>query len=442
MKNDIKVGLISLGCPKNKVDAEVMLKRIVDDGYIIESNVEKCDVAIVNTCGFIQSAKEEAVEEIFNLVNLKEQGLLKKIIVTGCFSKRYPEAISTDIPEVDAVLGITQYNEIGNYIKDLFDNDDKKIMDTKTDMSVVSFKERIMTTPSHRADLKIAEGCSNCCAYCAIPIIRGRYRSRNEDSIIDEAKYMVDRGIKEITLVAQDTTRYGMDIDGTDFNKLLKKVASIDNDIWIRILYAYPEMVTEELIQTISQYDNICNYIDIPLQHINDKILKRMNRKSDRQLIENRYKMIKRINPDIAIRTTFITGFPGETDTQFEELYNFISVFPFDNLGVFAYSPEEGTPAFSMKDQIAIEISEKRRDILMKKQMEISKLLLEKKIGTKQKVLIEDLDIDGFIARTQHMAIDIDGIVNIKSDTELFPGEFYECNITSCSNYDLFGEVF
>ncbi len=439
MKNK-KVGLVSLGCPKNRVDAEVMLKRASDSGYIIEEDLEKCDAIIINTCGFIDSAKKEAVEEIFNAVTLKEEGKVQKIVVTGCFSKRYHGDIQKEIPEVDAVLGITQYNDIGTHLDKVFESN-KKVVDVKTDLSVISCGERIITQSPFRADIKIAEGCSNNCAYCAIPSIRGPYRSRDEKSIIAEAEDMIKRGVREITLVAQDTTRFGEDIGGTNLNTLLKKISKLSSDTWIRVLYAYPEMVTAELIETISSNDNIANYIDIPLQHINDDILKRMNRRSDRNLIEEKYKLIKAINPDIAIRTAFITGFPGETEEQFNELYNFIGEFPFENMGAFAYSPEEGTPAYDMIDQVDEKIAQARRDKLMKKQMEISRSLLEKKIGQTVKVLAEDFCEDGYTGRTQQQAADIDGNVIIKTEDEIIPGEFYNVKITSCTEYDLVGEI-
>ncbi len=438
---DKKIGLVSLGCPKNRVDAEVMLKRAYDDGFIIEENIEQCDAVIINTCGFIESAKKEAVEEIFNAVSLKEQGKIQKIVVTGCFSKRYNEQIKEEIPEVDAVLGITQYNEIGKYLRALF-QENKKIMDVTTDLSVISCGDRINTQSPFRADIKIAEGCSNNCAYCAIPSIRGPYRSRDEKSILEEANSMIARGIKEITLIAQDTTRYGLDIGGTNLNILLKKLSKMSDDIWIRILYAYPEMVSRDLIETISSNDNIANYIDIPLQHINDSVLKRMNRRSDRKLIEEKYKLIKSINPDIAIRTTFITGFPGETDQNFTELYDFIANYPFENVGVFAFSPEEGTPAYDMIDQVKEKTAVERRDRLMQRQMEISKSILKKRIGQNLMVLTEDFCEDGYIARSQHQAADIDGTVIIKNSGELIPGEFYNVKIKSCTEYDLIGEVF
>jgi ribosomal protein S12 methylthiotransferase len=437
---DKKIGLVSLGCPKNKVDAEVMLKKAYDDGFIIEENIEECDAVIINTCGFIESAKKEAVEEIFNAVTLKEQGKIQKIVVTGCFSKRYHAQIEKEIPEVDAVLGITQYNEIGKYLRNLFE-DDKKIVDVTTDLSVISCGDRINTQSPFRADIKIAEGCSNNCAYCAIPSIRGPFRSRDEKSILLEAESMITRGIKEITLIAQDTTRYGLDIGGTNLNILLKKLAKMSDDIWIRILYAYPEMVSRDLIETISSNNNITNYIDIPLQHINDSVLKRMNRRSDRKLIEEKYKLIKAINPDIAIRTTFITGFPGETKQDFKELYDFIADYPFENVGVFAFSPEEGTPAYGMIDQVKEKIAVERRDKLMKRQMEISKSLLEKRIGQNLLVLAEDFCEEGYIGRSQQQAADIDGTVIIKNSGELIPGEFYNVKIKSCTEYDLIGEV-
>ncbi len=439
MKNK-KIGLVSLGCPKNRVDAEVMLKRASQSGYIIEENIENCDAVIINTCGFIDSAKKEAVEEIFNAINLKEEGKIQKVVVTGCFSKRYHSEIEKDIPEVDAVLGITQYNEIGKYLDEMFETD-RKVVDVTTDLSVISCGERVITQSPFRSDIKIAEGCSNNCAYCAIPSIRGPYRSRDEKSILIEAEDMVKRGVREITLIAQDTTRYGRDIGGTSLNILLNKIASMSPDIWIRVLYAYPEMVTSELIETISSNKNIANYIDIPLQHINDKVLKSMNRRSDRKLIEDKYNLIKGINPDIAIRTAFITGFPGETKNQFNELYDFIGDYPFDNMGVFAFSPEEGTPAYDMIGQVKEEIAVKRRDMLMEKQMSISKSLLEERVGSILKVLVEDFCEDGYTGRTQQQAADIDGNVIIKTEDEIIPGEFYNVKITSCTEYDLIGEI-
>ena len=437
---DKKIGLISLGCPKNRVDAEVMLQRAHDNGFQIEEDLEKCDAVIINTCGFIDTAKKEAVEEIFNAVSLKEQGIIDKIVVTGCFSKRYHSQIEEEIPEVDAVLGITQYNEIGKYLRELFESD-KKIVDVRTNLSVISCGDRINTQSPFRADIKIAEGCSNNCAYCAIPSIRGPFRSRDEKSVLLEAEKMVAKGIREITLVAQDTTRYGTDIGGTNLNQLLKKMAKLSDDIWIRVLYAYPEMVSPALISTISENKNIANYIDIPLQHINDDILRSMNRRSDRKLIEEKYKLIKGINPDIAIRTAFITGFPGETKAQFEELFSFIGDFPFDNMGVFAFSPEEGTPAYDMIAQVDERTSVKRRDKLMKKQMEISKNLLQKRIGSTINVLAEDFCEDGYVGRSQHQAADIDGTVTIVKSGDIYPGEFYNVKIISASEYDMVGEA-
>ncbi len=434
--NKYKIGLVSLGCPKNEVDAEVMLKKISEAGHEICDDPAQCDAVIINTCGFLESAKQEAIDNIFEIAEYKETSNLKKIIVSGCFSGRYSQVIYDEMPEVDAVLGVSQYPDIVEHIERTLSGERYVCAQINEELSGLS--GRIITTPKHRAYLKIAEGCSNNCTYCAIPGIRGRMRSRNVNEIITEAKELIADGVKEITLVAQDTTRYGMDI-GENLAELLDKVASIDNNVWIRVLYMYPEMISDELIAVYQKHDNICKYMDIPLQHVSDSVLKRMNRHSNYKGMVETYKKVRSSLPGVSLRTTYITGFPGETQEDFDKLVQFIHDYPFDNVGVFSYSREEGTPAYTMKDQVDDNVKNERRDLLLQYQSEISENLMKQRIGQTYKVLVEDFQEGDYFGRSQHFTAEIDGEIQIKTSDELQIGEFYQVNITGASMYDLQG---
>jgi len=436
--NKYKVGLVSLGCPKNEVDAEVMLSRIKESGHEIVDDPSKCDLVIINTCGFLQSSKQEAIENIFEIASLKDETDLKKIIVSGCFSGRYPEIIFDEMPEVDGVLGISQYPDIVEYIEKCMSGDRFVCAEINESLSGVS--DRVLTTPAHRAYLKIAEGCSNNCTYCAIPGIRGLMRSRSVAEVVKEANWLIEGGVKEITLVAQDTTRYGLDI-GENLTDLLDKIASLDKNVWVRVLYMYPEMITDELIAVYQKHENICRYMDIPLQHVSDRVLKRMNRHSNYEGIVQTYNKIRKSLPDITLRTTYITGFPGETQEDFDELIKFLHDYPFDNVGAFSYSREEGTPAYNLKDQIDDKIKDERRGLLLQYQSEISNNLMSKRIGKTYKVIVEDMEDGYFLGRSQHFTAEIDGEIQIESDSELIIGEFIDVEILSSTMYDLQGKA-
>ena len=436
--NKHKIGLVSLGCPKNEVDAEVMLHRIKDAGHEVVEDPSKCDLVIINTCGFLQSAKQEAIDAIFEIAEFKNECSLKKIIVSGCFSGRYSQTIYDEMPEVDAILGVSQYPDIVEHIERCLNGE--RYICAEINEKLSGAEGRVITTPSFRAYLKIAEGCSNHCTYCAIPSIRGQMRSRLPEVIIEEAKELINSGIKEITLVAQDTTRYGLDIDES-LTDLLGRIASLNKDVWIRVLYMYPEMISDELISVYEKHNNICRYMDIPLQHVSDKVLKRMNRHSTYAGIIDTYKSIRKRLPDISLRTTYITGFPGETQEDFDELVKFVHDYPFDNVGVFSYSREEGTPAYKLKDQIDDNVKNERRDLLLQYQSEISNKLMGNRVGKAYKVLIEDFQDGFYFGRSQHFTAEIDGEIQVESDKELKIGEFYDVEITSSTMYDLYGKI-
>ena len=431
-----KIGLVSLGCPKNEVDAEVMLKKLSEAGHEICDDPAQCDLVIINTCGFLESAKQEAIDNIFEIAEYKGNSNLKKIRFSGCFSGRYSQVIYDEMPEVDAVLGISQYPDIAEHVERALSGE--RYICAQINEQLSGLPGRVLTTPKHRAYLKIAEGCSNNCTYCAIPKIRGKMRSRSADEIIQEAEGLIAEGVKEITLVAQDTTRYGMDI-GENLAALLDSIAAIDSKVWIRVLYMYPEMITDELIAVYKKYDNICNYMDIPLQHVSDSVLKRMNRHSNYNGIVKTYNKVRSELPGATLRTTYITGFPGETQEDFDKLCKFIHDYPFDNVGVFSYSREEGTPAYRMKNQIKDSVKDERRDLLLQYQSQISENLMRQRVGKTYKVLIEDYQDGYYFGRSQHFTAEIDGEIQITSSEELKIGEFYDVEITAASMYDLQG---
>ena len=440
---EYKVGMISLGCPKNQVDAEHMLALIDAAGCEIVDYVDGCDVVIVNTCGFIDDAKKEAIENILDMVELKKEGIISKIVVTGCLAQRYKDEIVTEIPEVDAVVGIGANGDIVKTIEEVMSGVDTiEKYPPRCDLPLEG--HRILTTPQYWAYLKIGEGCSNRCTYCTIPSIRGNMRSRSMENVIEEAKQLAESGVKELILIAQDTTSYGLDLYGElKLPELLNELCKIDSIEWIRLLYCYPDRITDELIETMKKQDKIVNYIDLPLQHADDKILKAMNRRGDQAMIRNVIEKLRTEIPDVVIRTTFIVGFPGEGEDEFENLAVFVNEIEFDRLGVFTFSAQEGTPAYDMEDQVEEDVKTRRGEIIMQDQYSIMEEKSSERIGKTYKVIVEDYDgySDSYTGRTYMDAPEIDGIVRFTSDRDLDIGDFVEVEIFDVEDYDLIGEV-
>ncbi len=440
---EYKVGMISLGCPKNQVDAEHMLALIDAAGCEIVDYVDGCDVVIVNTCGFIDDAKKEAIENILDMVELKKEGIISKIVVTGCLAQRYKDEIVTEIPEVDAVVGIGANGDIVKTIEEVMSGVDTiEKYPPRCDLPLEG--QRILTTPQYWAYLKIGEGCSNRCTYCTIPSIRGNMRSRSMENVIEEAIQLAESGVKELILIAQDTTSYGLDLYGElKLPELLNELCKIDSIEWIRLLYCYPDRITDELIETMKKQDKVVNYIDLPLQHADDKILKAMNRRGDQAMIRNVIEKLRTEIPDVVIRTTFIVGFPGEGEDEFENLAVFVNEIEFDRLGVFTFSAQEGTPAYDMEDQVEEDVKTRRGEIIMQDQYSIMEEKNSEKIGKTYKVIVEDYDgySDSYTGRTYMDAPEIDGIVRFTSDRDLDIGDFVEVEIFDVEDYDLIGEV-
>ncbi len=436
----VNIGVISLGCPKNRVDTELMLGYLLkNNNYSIVTDESEADVIIINTCGFIDDAKTEAIDAIFEAAEYKKTGKLKKLIVTGCLSKRYNTELAKEIPEIDAMLGINQYHKIAEIVSDA---NDKQLVDTEGEFYEHNFLQRIITTPSHYAYIRIADGCNNFCSFCAIPYIRGRYTSRKIEDIIEEAQMLIDKGVKELIVVAQDTTRYGSDIYGNPMLKeLLEQLSDLDIK-WVRVLYAYPETLTDDVLDVMASRKNICKYIDIPIQHINDEILKSMNRRSDSTLIKDRLKKIRSYKCNFTIRTSLIVGYPGETEEQFEELLEFLKEYPIDRVGAFAYSKEEGTKAYDMVNQIDDEIKQDRLEKLLAVQEQVNDELNKSKIGNKVAVLIDDYDEDVFmyVGRSESESPEADEPILIASPEELQYGEFYNITIKDAKQYNQIGE--
>lgn len=439
----IKIGLVSLGCEKNRVDAEMMLYSLKEAGYEINQNAENADVVIINTCGFIRAAKEESIDEIFNFVRLKEQGKIKAIVVTGCLSERYKHDVMKEIPQIDAVVGIGALDEIVNVIEKVLQKEKSEIFKAKENLNLNG--KRLLTTPRHYAYLKIADGCSNCCTYCAIPIIRGKYRSRKIEDIIAQANELAQGGARELILIAQDTTRYGQDIyDKLMLPELLRELCKIEDVKWIRLLYCYPERVTDELTETIANEEKILNYIDLPLQHVSENILKMMNRTGNAKTLRELINKLRTKIPDIVLRTTFIVGFPSETEENFEELCYFANEVQFDRMGCFTYSPEENTKAALFENQISEEIKLKRQEILMEQQ----NLILERKcnslLGKNVLALIDGFDeTKGCLFGRSYMDlpdVDIRIVLEHEADKNLI-GTFKKVQITSYDGYDLYGKI-
>ena len=434
---------VSLGCDKNLVDTEVMLGLLASRGHQMVDSEEIADVIVINTCCFIHDAKEESIQTILEMAEYKKAGSCKALIVTGCLAQRYKQEIIDEIEEVDAVLGTTSYDKIVEAIDEALAGHTSVEM-TDIDALPLVESKRLVTTGGHCAYLKVAVGCDKHCTYCIIPKIRGNFRSVPIERLLKEAEDLVAQGVKEIILVAQETTLYGKDLYGEkSLHKLLRELCKISGLRWIRILYCYPEEITDELIQVIKEEDKICNYLDLPIQHASDGILKRMGRRTSKeQLVEIIGKLRKEI-PDIAIRTTLITGFPGETQEQHEELMEFVDEMEFDRLGVFTYSPEEDTPAAVMPDQIPEDVKEDRQAELMELQQEIAFDLAEEMIGREVLVMIEGkvADENAYVGRTYKDAPNVDGLIFVESEEELMSGDFARVRITGALEYDLMGEI-
>ena len=434
---------ISLGCDKNLVDSEVMLGLLDKKGYQIVDSEEDADIIVVNTCCFIHDAKEESIQTILEMAEYKKEGKLKALIVTGCLAQRYQQEIIDEIPEVDAVLGTTSYDHIVEAVEEALAGNGHVVLEDVDALPDVKEK-RLVTTGGHYAYMKIAEGCDKHCTYCIIPKLRGNYRSVPMEKLLAEAKDLADLGVKELILVAQETTVYGKDLYGEkSLHKLLRELCKISGIQWIRILYCYPEEIYDELIQTIKEEKKVCHYLDLPIQHASDAVLKRMGRRTSKaQLVEIIEKLRKEI-PDISLRTTLITGFPGETQEQHEELKDFVDEMEFDRLGVFTYSPEEDTPAATMTEQIPEEVKEDRQAELMELQQEIAFDLAEDMVGREVLVMIEGkvADENAYVGRTYKDAPNVDGLIFINTDEELMSGDFARVRVTGALEYDLIGEL-
>lgn len=438
----IKVGMVSLGCSKNLVDSERMLYKLRERGYELVTEPGLADVAVVNTCGFIQSAKEEAIETIIELGKLKEDGTLKKIIITGCLTQRYQEEAAELFPEADAVIGIGDNKDIIDILDHVLANERVVKFSPKLDAELTG--ERIISTLPFFAYLKVAEGCSNCCTYCAIPQIRGKFRSVPMEEVLKEAQWLAENGVTELIVIAQDTTRYGEDLYGEPkLPELLEKLSEIEGIKWIRTLYCYPERITDKLLETIADNGKLIKYLDIPIQHCNGEILSRMNRWGDKERLSHLMAHIRKKVPDIVLRTTLITGFPGETEEQFSELAEFVQEQKFERLGCFAYSQEDGTKAAEMENQLSEEVKNHRADIIMEQQMLISAANNEKLMGKRLTAVVEGFDkfAECYFGRTEKDAPDIDGKVFFTSENPLEIGDYVEIEISDTLDYDLMGEV-
>ena len=435
----MKVGFVSLGCSKNLIDTEMAIGLFKRNNFEIVNDVEKAEIIIINTCGFIESAKQEAINTILEMAEYKEKGTCKYLVVMGCLVQRYKKELQKALPEVDLFIEINDYGSYWDKILELLDEEEKP--DT---INNLCYMDRVISTGNKTAYLKIAEGCSNRCTYCAIPYIRGPYVSRPMEEVLEEAKKLATAGIKELIVIAQDTTRYGEDLYGeSKLSDLLNELCKIDGFEWIRFLYAYPESITDELIQTVKNNPKICNYFDIPIQHISDSVLRRMNRRTTGKQIEELINKIKKQIPDVILRTSLIVGFPGETEEDFNKLYEFVKKGYFDKLGVFTYSKEDGTPAARLKEQIHPATKKKRYNLIMSVAKDISAEKLKSYIGKEYKVLVEDTTFDHkFCVGRSYMDIpDTDGMVIIKNcDTKLV-GEFVNCKVTAVNNYDLIAKI-
>ena len=439
----MKIMFASLGCDKNLVDTENMLGILKDKGFEFTDDEMQADVIAVNTCCFINDAKQESINTILEMAEHKKDAVCKALIVTGCLAHRYKDEIIEEIPEVDALIGTSSYDKIAEVVLSVLEGKGINFVESADRLPVVN-KHRVMTTGGYYEYLKIAEGCDKHCTYCIIPKVRGNFRSFTMEYLLEQAEYLVKNGTKELILVAQETTLYGIDIYGKKaLPELLRKLCKIDGLEWIRILYCYPEEITDELIQVIKEEPKICKYLDMPIQHSSDNILKRMGRRTSRQELVDIITKLRENIPDIALRTTLITGFPGETEEDVEDLLDFVDTMEFDRLGVFTYSPEEGTPAATMSEQIEEEVKENRRDRIMELQQEVSLDKSAAMVGKTVQVMIEGkiADDDAYVGRSYKDAPNVDGYVFVNTNAQLMSGQIVSVNITGAMEYDLIGEL-
>lgn len=438
--NKLKFGVISLGCDKNRIDAEIMINKISKD-YEITNEPREADVIIVNTCGFIEAAKQESIDTILEMSKYKE-GNCKVLIVTGCLSQRYGKELQELLPEVDVMIGVNDYDKLEEAVKRVIEKREKVYYCNYSD-NVINEGERTLTTLSHYAYLRIGEGCDNFCTYCVIPRIRGRYRSRSMENILKEAKNLAKKGVKEIILVAQDTTRYGIDLYGKKMlPELIENISKIEEIEWIRVLYCYPEEIEQDFIDTIASNPKVCKYLDMPIQHISDDILKPMGRRGRKEQILNTIDKLRKSIPNISLRTSLIVGFPGENEDNFNELKEFVKDIKFENLGVFKYSKEENTPAALMENQVDEDIKEIRQKELMMLQQNISNRANKDKVGKIYNVIVDNFNGEYYIGRNYEMAPEIDGAIYFKCDKILNIGDIVSVKIESSSEYDLIGVVY
>ena len=440
MDKSYKVGMISLGCPKNQVDGEVLLAKLADAGFKIVNTIEDSDIMIVNTCGFIEAAKTEAIETILEVAEYKNAGIISAIVVTGCLAERYKDDVLSELPEVDAVVGIGANSDIVKICQKALCGISTANFPNKCYLPLN--EKRMLSTPPHWAYLKIAEGCDNRCAFCAIPGIRGKFRSRPMVEVIDEAKALAAKGIKEVILIAQDTTKYGQDIYGEyKLAALLKKLVKIDGIEWIRLYYCYPQRITDELIEVIRDNEKICSYIDVPLQHSDATVLRNMRRVGTGEDYKALIAKMRKEIPDLALRTTLMVGFPGETDEQFDNLCSFIKDVKFDRMGCFAFSPEEDTPAYDMDNQLDDDVKNHRQEILMDLQYGISESLNKSRVGKTYKVIVDSVKDNVCVGRSYMDSPEIDTRIIFSSTPDIKIGDFVNVKITDVDGYDLIGEL-
>ena len=443
-KDFMKILFVSLGCDKNLVDSERMLGMLSEKGFTFTDDENQADIVVVNTCCFIGDAKEESINTLLQMSRLKEEGRIQVLIAAGCLAQRYREEIQKEIPQVDAVIGTMAIADIADAVEKALGGKARNYYEDINARPVAEGK-RVVTTGGHFAYLKIAEGCDKHCTYCIIPKVRGSYRSIPMESLLKEAEHLAEEGVKELILVAQETTLYGVDLYGKKtLPTLLERLAEIDGISWIRLLYCYPEEITDELVQVIATQPKVCHYLDIPIQHASDSILRRMGRKTNKKELEGQIKKLRERIPDICLRTTLISGFPGETQEDFEELYRFVNEMEFDRLGVFAYSQEEDTPAAVMPDQVEESVKEARRDELMELQQEIAFEKAEDMVGRILTVMIEGkvADEDVYVGRTYKDAPGVDGYLFVNTSASLMTGDFVKVQVTGSNEYDLIGEIY